>query len=118
MRCILLSTSHVSVCMHPSIKLWNSGHAGEERENRCAWEQLCVWWGQREQQNLWGCVEIDSCSFFSRSKWKDCIMSVFWLALFSFLKQMDSKVSKVLVAFWVSAVPINQVCGIKCLDAD
>lgn len=45
-------------------------------------------------------------------------MSVFWLVLFSFLKPMDSKVSKVLVAFGVSAVPIKQVCGIGCLDAD
>lgn len=45
-------------------------------------------------------------------------MCVFWLALFSFLNQMDSKVSTFLIAFWVLAVPINQVCGIGCLDAD
>ncbi|CDQ90958.1 unnamed protein product [Oncorhynchus mykiss] len=35
MRCVLLSTSHVCACMQPCIKLWNSGHAGEERENTC-----------------------------------------------------------------------------------
>lgn len=73
----------------------------------CAWRSSSVFGGV--------CVR---CSFLLKSKWELYIMCVFWLALFSFLKQMDSKVSTFLLAFGVLAVPINQVCGIGCLDAD
>lgn len=89
---------------------------GRKGEYVCV--QFCFWWGLREEQLSLGFCGYYRCSFLFKSKWELYIMCVFWLALFSFLKQMDSKVSKVLVAFWVSAVPINQVCGIKCLDAD
>ncbi|CAB1320587.1 unnamed protein product, partial [Coregonus sp. 'balchen'] len=57
MRCILLSTSHVCKCMHPSIKLWNSGTRGKNGRIGARGSSY-VFGGDRVRSNIFRVVWI------------------------------------------------------------